>query len=101
MADALPPEAFQFDGLVDSATVAIGAAVAILKSGWRIYSRAPHSFTVFGVDFLNGTVITPFALMVAAVFSATALHYLRSTSPVSTSIAGVIGLIFIANELRK
>ena len=89
------------DGVVDSATVAVGLLAALGKVWWRYTKGIANSLTAVGADFLNGTVVTPFCLMIGAVFSTTILQYLRSTSPVSTSIAGAIGLFFVISELRK
>jgi hypothetical protein len=98
---ANPAAHLPIDGLVDAATVGVGISITILKALWRAYSGGPISFSGLGTDFLNGTVVTPFLLMIGAVFSNVLLEYLRTASPVSTAIAGAIGLLFVSNELRK
>lgn len=90
------------DGTVDAATVGVGIAVALSKTAWRYLRKSGEiSLSQMGTDFLNGTVIPPFVLMIGAVFSMRALEYQRTASPVSMSIAGAIGLLFVLNELRK
>ena len=89
------------DGIVDSFTVGVGFIAAFGKVAWRWHHKIENSFSKLVVDFLNGTVVTPFLLMVGAVFNGTILDYLRSAGPVSISIAGSIGLFFVLAELRK
>jgi hypothetical protein len=95
------PSHLPIDGLVDAATVGVGIGITIVKATWKAFSGGPNSLSGIGTDFLNGTVVTPFLLMIGAVFSNVLLNYLRSASPVSTAIAGAIGLLFVSNELRK
>ncbi|HEV7880529.1 hypothetical protein [Bradyrhizobium sp.] len=98
---AISPAHIPLDGIVDAVTVGVGFVAAFLKAGWRWNTHAENSFSKLVVDFLNGTVVTPFLLMAGAVFNDTILSYLRSASPVSISIAGSIGLFFVLAELRK
>jgi hypothetical protein len=97
---ALPPHV-PIDGVVDGFTVGVGFVAAFSKVAWRWHKGTENSFSKLVVDFLNGTVVTPFLLMVGAVFNGTILDYLRTASPVSISIAGSIGLFFVLAELRK
>jgi hypothetical protein len=99
----MPPPAnhLPIDGIVDAAIVAVGMVITFGKACWRLYFGDKVSLSGLGTDFLNGTVVIPFVLMIGAVFSSTLLEYLRSTSPVSTAIAGAIGLLFVSNELLK
>jgi hypothetical protein len=91
----------QVDGLVDAITIGVGFFVVLTKLGIRRGKGKPLSLSACGVDLLHGTVVTPFVLMVASVFSVTAYEYLRSTSAVMTAIAGGIGLLFVLFELVK
>jgi hypothetical protein len=88
-------------GLVDAVTVGIGFLIVGGKALARWYTSSPMTLGSAATDLLNGTVVTPFTLMVGAVFSNSILEYLRSTSPVSTAIAGGIGLFFAFSEIRK
>ena len=89
------------EGLVDAVTIAVGIVVTALKAVWRTLDGRPPTFSAIGTDFLNATVLVPFLLMIGAVFSNALLQYLRSASPVTTAIAGGIGLLFVVNELKK
>ena len=89
------------EGAVDAATVAVGIIVTLGKAAWRTRAGMTPTFSVITTDFLNATVITPFMLMIGAVFSTGILQYLRTASPVSTAIAGAIGLLFVLSELKK
>jgi hypothetical protein len=89
------------DGAVDAATIGVGIVITTAKAAWRTKSGKPPGFSAAATDFLNATAVTPFLLMLGAVFSHTLLAYLRSASPVSTAIAGAIGLLFVCSELMK
>jgi hypothetical protein len=89
------------DGLVDALTIGVGLAVVFVKVGIRWRLGSPQTFSMSVIDFLNGTVITPFFLMLGAVFWQPFLDYLRTTSPVSIAIAGGIGLFFVLAELKR
>lgn len=47
------------------------------------------------VDFLNGTVIIPFLLLVGAVFSKFMLEEALRSGKMFLGIGGVIGLLFV------
>jgi hypothetical protein len=89
------------DWLIDALTVGVGLLVSLGKAGWRLSKGIATTIPVACADLLNGAVIVPFFLMIGAVFSNVILTYLRTTSPVSTAIAGAIGLFFVVGELRK
>lgn len=91
------------DGVVDAATIGIGLAIVVAKIGWRwkIGKSPAVSVPMCGVDFLNGTVVLPFVLMLGSVFSPVVFAYLKSANPVMTAIAGGIGLFFVLGELSR
>lgn len=104
----MPPQSEQLiGGVVDAATIGLGLLIVLGKIGlrWRFKKPPAMSVPVCGVDFLNGTVVVPFALMLVSAFSpllpAAVVAYLRSGSPVMTSIAGGIGLFFVIGELSR
>jgi hypothetical protein len=89
------------EGLVDAITVAVGLLIVAGKFWWRWSNRRRSTFALCVADLLNGAVVTPFLLMVGAVFSTTLLDYLRTTSPLMISLAGAIGLFFVLSELYR
>ncbi len=89
------------EGLVDALTIGVGLAAVFVKVGIRWKWGSQQTFSMAVIDFLNGTVITPFFLMLGSVFWQPFLDYLRTTSPVSIAIAGGIGLFFVLAELKK
>lgn len=94
-------------GLVDAATIALGLLIVVTKIGFRWkWKKSPAiSVPACGVDFLNGTVVVPFGLMLASAFAPMfgqkVVAYLKSGSPVMTAIAGGIGLFFVIGELCR
>jgi hypothetical protein len=95
------PATAQIEGLVEAVTVGVAFFVVIIKFGIRKMIQKQSTLPMCGVDLLHGTVVTPFLLMIGAVFWTPFHEYLRTTSPVTTAIAGGIGLFFVLFELRK
>jgi hypothetical protein len=52
-----------------------------------------------GVDFLNGTAVVPFALMLGSVVSRDIFELLAQTNMAFFGIAGGIGMLFVIGEL--
>jgi hypothetical protein len=53
------------------------------------------------VDFLNGTTIVPFVLMLGSVASRDIHDVLTQTNMAFIGIAGAIGLVFVVGELLE
>lgn len=94
-------------GLVDAATIACGLLIVVVKIllRWRFVKGLAVSVPACGIDFLNGSVVVPFCLMLgspfAPMFSPTVVIYLKSGSPAMTALAGGIGLFFVLGELCR
>lgn len=94
-------------GLVDAATIGCGLLIVLLKIllRWSLTKGPAASVPACGIDFLNGSVVVPFCLMLgspfAPMFSPTIVAYLRSGSPAMTALAGGIGLFFVLGELCR
>lgn len=50
-------------------------------------------------DFLNGSTLVPFVLLIGSVMSSKVLAEALQTNKVSMALAGMIGLLFILREL--
>lgn len=88
--------------LIDSATIFVAIVVVLVKMYLR--SRRKQSIAsvrMCGVDFLNGTVIVPFAVMFSAVFYADLYREMARASTAGVAAAGAIGLFFVIGELLK
>jgi hypothetical protein len=93
---------FSLDGsVVDMTTIGVGLAAMFLRPLRRKLNKHPNCFSMRDcvVDFLNGSTIVPFLLLVMSVMSTRLLHEALQTNKLSMGIAGVIGFIFIAREL--
>lgn len=88
-------------GAVDAATIGCGLAIVLGKVGLRLFNGGRPSVATCGVDFLNGTVVVPFGLMLGSVFSTTVHQSLQQSSPLMISVAGGIGLFFVLGELSR
>jgi hypothetical protein len=53
------------------------------------------------MDVLTGSVLIPFAMMVAGIFLIPMYNYTIHASPLSTGLAGAFGAISVISELRK
>jgi hypothetical protein len=92
-----------FDGNpVDMATIGIAVCACIVRPIKRKWTKSKlpcfDSRDVI-VDFLNGTVIVPFCLLVGSTFSHEVLEEAIKSNKLFFSICGVIALIFVVKEL--
>lgn len=88
--------------LVDALTILVAIGVVVVKMVIRGLRGEPiATVTVCGSDFLNGTVIVPFLVMGAAVFSDELFKEMTHASTAFISIAGVIGFLFVCGELLR
>jgi hypothetical protein len=87
--------------LIDAITLSTGFLAVVAKFGWRYFTRQKPFITARTavIDFLNGSVIFPFVLLLTAVFSTEIKELLLQASPVTLSLAGGIGLMFVLGEL--
>jgi hypothetical protein len=88
---------------IDAITLATGFLAVVAKLIWRYLSGRRPIFIVqmMTVDFLNGSVIFPFVLLISSVFSSEIRGLLLQTSPLSLALAGGIGLMFVLEELIR
>jgi hypothetical protein len=86
---------------VDGFTLGVGIAIVASKVvlRWIKGHRPVASQRSCGVDFLNGTAVVPFVLMIGSVISPTLFEFLQQTNMVFMGIAGGIGLLFVLGEL--
>lgn len=94
----------QFDGSpLDIATVVIALLAILIRPARNLLRGLPAqvSYRDAVVDFLNGTAIVPFLLLVGSVFSKQILEEALKTNKLALAYGGVIGLLFIVRELLK
>ena len=53
------------------------------------------------MDFLNGTTLVPFALMIGSVASRDIFDLLTQTNMAFVGVAGSIGIVFVIGELLE
>jgi hypothetical protein len=90
-----------FDPLsVDSVTIGIAiiASVVVGVVRWKRGLAPAITRRRLINDFLNGSVIYPFLLLVVSVPDSTVFAYLRD-SRIALGLAGCVGLIFVVGEL--
>ncbi|HEX9172556.1 MAG TPA: hypothetical protein VF861_07835 [Telluria sp.] len=93
-----------FDGNpIDMATISVAMLSCLIRPTRRYFRHAKPHFTYdkLVVDFLNGTVLVPFFLMVGAVFSQPLLQQVLRTNKLFMAVGGVIGLFFVLREYLK
>jgi uncharacterized membrane protein YdcZ (DUF606 family) len=85
----------------DIATIIVALLAVFIKPTKRRWSNQLPAFNFRDavVDFLNGTVIVPFLLLIGSVFSKHILAEALATNKVALAYGGVIGLFFIFREL--
>jgi uncharacterized membrane protein YdcZ (DUF606 family) len=91
----------QFDGNpIDMATIVIAILTCFLRPARRLMKKTSPCFSYdkLVVDFLNGTVLVPFFLMVGAIFSKSILDEAVKSNKLFMAIGGVIGLFFVFRE---
>jgi len=96
----LPKAQFGFDGnLVDVCAVIFGGVCIFIKPVKRFLNGKKPYFSrnncIF--DFLNGTTLIAFALLIATLFSDHFL-YMVLQAKLSIAVAGVVGIIFLLGE---
>jgi len=81
-------------------TICVGAASCLVRPIRRKIKGAPHCFAFHDVvvDFLNGTVIVPFLLLIGATFSKELLEEALKTDKVFFAVGGLIALSFVVRE---
>jgi hypothetical protein len=87
----------------DMATIVIAVIAVLIRPIRRRYRGLKADFTLRDsvIDFLNGTVIVPFLLLVFSVFSSAVLQEALKANKVAMAAGGVIGLLFIFRELSR
>ena len=86
---------------IDALTIIVATLVVGIKAlvQRHIYQEPWPSLRVAIVDFLNGSVIVPFVLMIGSVISPRLFQQLFLQNPVQIALAGLIGLIFVIGEI--
>jgi hypothetical protein len=89
--------------IADMATLALAILAVLIRPIRRKIANVKPCFTLRDsvVDFLNGTVVVPFLLLVGSVFSTAVLNEALKANKVAMAIGGVIGLLFIFRELMQ
>ena len=84
------------------ATIAVAISSCLIRPIRRKFtkSRPAQCFNVQNVvaDFLNGTVIVPFLILIGTAFSKELLKEALETNKLFFAFGGFISLIFIARE---
>lgn len=82
------------------ATIAVAIGSCLVRPIRRRWSKKGPCFTANNliIDFLNGTVLVPFALMIGSAFSQGILEEALKTNRLFLTVGGVIGLIFVVRE---
>jgi len=85
---------------VDMLTICVGVGACLIRPIRRRFHHSTRCFVFHDVitDFLNGTVIVPFALLVGATFSQQLLHEALHTNRAFFAIAGLVTLSFVIRE---
>lgn len=84
----------------DMATILVACSTSFIRPFRRLLEKKYPCFNLRDtvVDFLNGTVIVPFALLVGATFSKVMLEEALNSNKLFLTIGGVIGLMFVFRE---
>lgn len=92
----------QLDGNpFEMATIVVAICGCPIRPSRRKLAHSSSPCWVFRdviVDFLNGTVIVPFALLIGATFSSVLLAEALKSNKLFFAIAGLIGLLFALRE---
>ncbi len=85
---------------VDSVTVGIAILAALMTALVRWWRGLVPAFSRRRVinDFLNGSVLYPFLLLVVSVTNSNVFGYLRE-SRISLGLAGCVEIVFVVGEL--
>lgn len=89
--------------IVDMATIAVGAIVAISSPLRRYKNKIRPCFKreIVIIDFLNGVMLVPFSMMAFSVFSSVFMDELLKTAKITLAIGGLSGLFFVLGEILK
>lgn len=94
----------QIDGsMADMSAIITGIVVSFIRPTRRFFNKQkPYFISESAItDVLNGVTIVPFMLMIGSVFSTQFLDELLKSAKITLAIGGVVGMIFIVNELKK
>lgn len=82
------------------ATILVAIITCVIRPIKRAIKKKPPCFTLrdVTVDFLNGTVIVPFTLLIGSTFSKSLLKDAVESNKLFFAIGGVIGLLFVLRE---
>jgi len=85
---------------VDPVTIVIAITAAIATLTVRYFRNVKPAATRRRIanDFLNGSVIFPFLLLVFSVFSNRTFEYIKD-SKLAVALAGGVGITFVIGEL--
>lgn len=82
------------------ATIGVAIFGCLIRPVRRAWNKTGECFTANNliIDFLNGTVVVPFILMIGSAFSLAVMQEALKTNKLFLAIGGVIGLIFVVRE---
>lgn len=82
------------------ATIGVAIASCMVRPIRRAIRKTGQCFTAntLILDFLNGTVLVPFCLLVGSTFSTAILEAALKTNKLFLTSGGIIGLIFVVRE---
>lgn len=82
------------------ATILVALSTCAIRPIKRAFKKTGPCFALRDiiVDFLNGTVIVPFVLLIGATFSNTILEAALKSNKLFLTIGGIIGLLFVVRE---
>lgn len=86
---------------VDIWTICIAVGAMFIRPVKRLFSYTRPCFTYRDcvTDFLNGSTLVPFLLLVGSVMSSALLEEALRTNKMFMALAGVIGVLFGLREL--
>jgi hypothetical protein len=78
----------------------VALLTCLIKPVKRVIRKRSACFTLRDLtfDFLNGTVIVPFLLLIGSTFSKVLLQEAIETNKLFFAIGGVIGLLIVSRE---
>ncbi|MDN2697641.1 hypothetical protein O0882_15055 [Janthinobacterium sp. SUN073] len=82
------------------ATIGVAIASCMVRPIRRAIRKTGSCFTVNNIilDFLNGTVLVPFCLLIGATFSTAIFEEALKSNRLFLTVGGFIGLIFVVRE---
>ena len=85
------------------ATIIVAILICLIKPFKRFTEKFKPCFTFrdLVLDFLSGTVIVPFLLLIGSTFSQRLLDEALRSNKIFFSVGGFIGLIFVLREVFK